>query len=519
MLDKTRNTILIADDSEMNRAILVDMLEGEYNILEAEDGKEAIAALKKYGTEISLLLLDIVMPDMDGYDVLAVMNHNQWIKDIPVIMITTEVGGTYLKRAYELGATDFINRPFDPQVAHCRIANTIMLYSKQKMLMETVAAQIFENEKNREIMISILSHIVEFRNGESGMHVLNVNTLTEILLRYLLTKTDKYPITQADISIIRMASSLHDIGKISIPEDILNKPGRLTREEFEIMKTHSMAGAELMSNLKNYQNEKLLEYSYQICRWHHERWDGGGYPDGLSGDDIPIAAQVVSMADVYDALTSVRCYKDAYSHETAINMILNGECGAFNPLLLECLKDAADKIKKEMNDDHSSDAGSFRAAQRVIEDVRNFDKDSSLHIYEMLSDERAKSRFLESLLGGISFEYDKGTDTLVLTESLAETLDVPTIITNPRKNEILTSWSENKGEKIIIEALKSTTPDSPTVSCDIPIKLKPKETEEMYRVNCFTIWHKRSNSLQYTRVVGELRPIKPRGEDITYDVG
>ena len=256
------------------------------------------------------------------------MNKYRWIEDIPVIMISAERGSSHIERAFELGITDFISRPFDTLIVHRRVVNTILLYAKQKRLAAMVAEQIYENEHRSSLMIDILSHIVEFRNGESGLHVRHVHTLTEIMLKTLIQRTDKYHLTQTDISVISTASALHDIGKIAIPEEILNKPGRFTDEEFAIMKTHSMVGAEMLKDLLIYQDEPLVKAAYEICRWHHERWDGRGYPDGLKGDEIPISAQMVALADVYDALTSERVYKPAFSHEQAVEMILGGQCGA-----------------------------------------------------------------------------------------------------------------------------------------------------------------------------------------------
>jgi len=334
MSDKEK--ILIADDSAMNRAILTEMLGDGYEILEAENGRQAVAILQS-ATDIDLLLLDIMMPEMDGFEVLAMMNKYHWIDEVPVIMISAENASSYVERAYDLGATDYISRPFDMAVVRRRVINTLMLYAKQKRLVRLVAEQVYEKEKSNSTMINILSHIVEFRNGESGMHVLHIQTATDILLHTLVQKTDKYHLTAADISLISTASALHDIGKINIPESILNKPGRLTKEEFEVMKTHTTIGSEILEKLPFQQESDLVKTAYAICRWHHERWDGRGYPDGLKGEQIPIAAQVVSMADVYDALTSERCYKKAFDHDTAVKMILNGECGQFNPLLLECL--------------------------------------------------------------------------------------------------------------------------------------------------------------------------------------
>lgn len=344
---KERQQILIVDDSQINCEILAEILKDEYRILEAANGEECINLLKQYGTGIALLLLDINMPVMDGFEVLDLMNRKHWIEDIPVIMISSEDSASYVRRAYEMGASDYISRPFDVQVVHQRVSNTIKLYAKQRRLISLVTDQIREKEKNNQMMISILSQIVEFRNSESGSHVLHINIITGMLLERLMQKTDQYRLQWSDQFLITTASALHDIGKIGIDEKILNKPGKLTKEEFEIMKTHTLIGASMLKSIEMYQNEKLLQVAYQICRWHHERYDGKGYPDGLKGEEIPISAQVVAIADVYDALVGKRVYKKAFSHETAIHMILNGECGAFNPLLLECLTDIQNRLKEE----------------------------------------------------------------------------------------------------------------------------------------------------------------------------
>ena len=345
-----RYRILIVDDSEMNRMILSEMLKGEFEILEAENGEECLDMLSRYETKISLILLDIVMPGMDGFGVLEYMKRNNLIEDIPVIMISGEDSGEVIKQAYEWGVSDYIKRPFDMEVVHRRVLNTIKLYAKQRRLVALVTNQVFEKEKNNRMLISILSQIVEFRNGESGAHVLNINTLTTMILEQLVKKTDKYHLSWSDRMLISTASSLHDIGKIGIDEKILNKPGRLTPEERKIMETHTVIGADMLASLRMYGDEPLMKVAYQICRWHHERYDGKGYPDGLKGEEIPISAQVVALADVYDALTSERVYKKAYSHEKAIEMICNGECGTFNPLLIECLRDIQDSIKRELQE-------------------------------------------------------------------------------------------------------------------------------------------------------------------------
>lgn len=343
---QAKQDILIVDDSEMNRAILAEMLSRDYIIHEAENGEEALQILRQYGTAISLVLLDIPMPVMDGFGVLQHMAEEYWIKDIPVIMISSDDSAETVKKAYEMGVSDYISRPFDAQVVYRRVSNTIKLYARQHRLITMLSEQVREKDKNNSMMVSILSQIVEFRNGESGSHVVHIKQLTKMLLEQLQRKDTAYTVTSSDLLLIPLAAALHDIGKIGIDEKILNKPGKLTREEFEIMKTHTVIGADMLESLTLYQEDPLVRIARDICRWHHERFDGKGYPDGLKKDDIPLSAQVVSLADVYDALVSERVYKKAFSHEKAIQMILNGECGTFNPVLLECLLDIQRQLKQ-----------------------------------------------------------------------------------------------------------------------------------------------------------------------------
>ena len=348
--------ILLVDDSEMNRLILAEILQGDYRILEAKDGRECMDALQAEAGNLALVLLDINMPVMDGFEVLKAMNANHTIEDIPVIMISSDDSDAAIRRSYELGASDYVNRPFDARIVYRRVTNTIKLYAKQRRLVQMVSDQIRARENNTDTLVGVLSHIVEFRNGESGQHVLHIGTLTQRLLERLTQKTDKYDLPPETQELIVMASALHDIGKVAIDDKILNKPGRLTPEEFDLMKTHTVVGANMLDHLGRYKNEALVKTAHDICRWHHERWDGRGYPDGLKGNEIPIEAQVVALADVYDALTSDRCYKKACPHEQAVEMILNGECGAFNPMLLECFVEIKDDLKRELEEERRSKA-------------------------------------------------------------------------------------------------------------------------------------------------------------------
>ena len=345
---QNKSQILLVDDSKMNRMMLKEILGGDYSILEAENGQECLEKMQAEAGNIALVLLDINMPVMDGFEVLKAMNANHTIEDTPVIMISSEDSDAAIRRSYELGASDYVNRPFDARIVYRRVTNTIKLYAKQRRLVQMVSDQIRARENNTDTLVGVLSHIVEFRNGESGAHVRHIRIITEMLLHRLLEISSNYSITAEQQDLIPLASALHDIGKIGIDEKVLNKPGKLTPEEFKVIQTHSMLGAKMLHDLDQFAEQPLLQTAYEIARWHHERWDGRGYPDGLKGDEIPISAQLVSLADVYDALTSERCYKKAFSHEKAVQMILNGECGAFNPLLLQCLTDIQADLKEEL---------------------------------------------------------------------------------------------------------------------------------------------------------------------------
>ena len=480
----SRGCILIVDDTEMNRAMLADMLADNYDVLEAGDGRQAIDLLNQRQNEVSLVLLDIIMPGMDGFEVLAAMNKSGLINQIPVIMISAETSSTYIDHAYDLGATDYISRPFDEKTVQRRVRNTIMLYSKQKMLEGMVAEQIVEKEKNNFLMVEILSNIVEFRNGESGLHVLHIRVLTEIFLRRLQKLTDKYPLTAEQTALIINASSLHDIGKISIPEEILNKPGKLTAEEFEIMKTHSALGAQIMEDALRRHQEELLRRAYRICRWHHERYDGRGYPDGLKGDEIPIEAQVVALADVYDALTSVRVYKRAYPHETAMQMILNGECGAFNPLLLRCLEAAGPTLEEELKI-HSLEGVSEENIQQLSTQMIAGGHVSSRTL-TLLEQERVKYQFFASMSNEIQFEYSYKTDILTMSEWGAHRLGLPMLIERPEHSEALHRVFSAEDYRDLQKKLRRTTAESPIVSAAYCLQVNGRE--RWYKATARPLW-------------------------------
>ena len=472
---KQRYTILVADDSEMNRSILRSMLEESYDIVEAEDGLQAVAPLQQMEQEIALVLLDLVMPNMDGFDVLSAMNKYNWIDSVPVIMISAESTHDFIERAYNMGVTDYISRPFDMMVVRRRVINTIMLYAKQRRLAGMVNEQIYQREKVNNLMISILSHIVEFRNEESGLHVMHIQTMTEILLKSLMRKTDKYRLDRETINLIGNASTLHDVGKIGIPSEILNKPGRFTQEEFAIMKEHARMGAEMMKNVPD-QDEPLVKYAYEICRWHHERYDGRGYPDGLVGEDIPISAQVVSLADVYDALTSARVYKPAHSHEKALSMILNGECGAFQPLLLECLVESSDIIQREMAEDTVARSDQ-RAAENTMMELSQYEELSAAdRTLRVLEQERTLHRFFTELSSDILFEYASDPPVLTLSPKGVQRLGLEATTLDPYHNRQVQELVDLDQLAELSQLLQDTTPEAPTVefNCDVRLDGQPR---------------------------------------------
>lgn len=461
MDNKGRQKILIVDDSDMNRSLLSDMLEDEYEIMEASDGEEAVAILNLRNTDIDLVLLDLVMPKMNGFQVLTVMKEKQWIEDVPVIMISSESSPAFLDKAYGLGATDYISRPFDVAVVHRRVVNTLLLYGKQKKLVGLVTEQIYEKEKTSSMMVHILSHIMEFRNGESGEHVLNINIITDLLLRQLVQICDKYPLSVSDIHLIATASALHDAGKIAIPYKILNKPGRFTDEEYEIMKTHSMQGAMMLEKVTKYKDEPLVKTAYEIARWHHERWDGRGYPDGLKGEEIPISAQVVALADVYDALTSPRVYKKAFTHEQALEMILNGECGSFNPLLMDCLRVSAPQLRELLNSESTPDSGELDI---IVDEIGMHEElSASGRTLQLLERERAKYQFFAAISREVQFEYTASPNMVRLMGSEVAERGLPELIMDPANSDQIREILGEETMRIMNGVMNNATPDQPVV--------------------------------------------------------
>ena len=480
-----KQKILIADDSEINRALLMEILGDGYEYLEAENGVRAVELLREH-TDIALVLLDIMMPQMDGFDVLKVMRCYSWLDEIPVIMISAAKDTANIERAYDLGVADYMRRPFERVMVLRQVQNVLMLYAKQKRLTRLVTDQVYEKEHNSVLMISILSHVVEFRNSESGLHVLHIRTLTDLLLHQLVQKTDRYQLDESDIALISTASALHDIGKIVIPEEILNKPGRLTAEEFAIIKNHTVAGAQMLQDLGQAiaRDEPLLQVAHAICRWHHERWDGNGYPDRLKEDEIPIAAQVVALADVYDALTSERCYKHAYDHDTALRMILNGECGAFNPLLLDCLRESSEQLRTELTRSEW-DRGFRQETHRLSEEILHREalpRENRSQL--LLEQEKERTDFYAAQCGGIRFDYDLLAGSVTVYDYHAEPLQQKTV-TDFAQGKGLGFLNEQDRRKLS-KAISRATPEAPDVV--LPVMVQRDGKPHLHRMALHTIW-------------------------------
>lgn len=498
---KNKKTVLIVDDTELNRVMLSEILAPDYEIMEASTGLEAEGILTGHWMEISLILLDVVMPDMDGFGLLSLMNKNNWLQSVPVIMISADGSADNIDRAYDLGATDYITRPFDEMTVRRRVQNTINLYAKQKVMENMVTEQIMEKERSNFQMVEILSNVVEFRNGESGLHVRHVRAITDVLLQCLRRRCPQYGLTFAQIAVITNASALHDIGKISIDEKILNKPSRLTPEEFDIMKTHTVTGARMLEETPQQGGDDgFLHIAHDICRWHHERWDGRGYPDGLKGEEIPISAQVVALADVYDALTATRVYKPAYPPEKALDMILNGECGAFNPLLLDCLKECAHRLERELDLNADSSMSAMEIRRVTNELLAHGELSTASKTLNLLEQERSKNQFYTALCGDILFEYDRTAQRLTLSKYGAQRLGLPAAVSQPDADQQVRALGE-EAARDIHRKLDDATPAAPDVQGVYTLNLPGGPRR--FRVDLRTLWDN-DDQPAYARVVGKL---------------
>lgn len=486
--------ILVVNFSKDNYITISSMLNDLYSVTETENSTEAINVIENQEEEFSLILLGIEMEENDSYRLLAYMNKSHRIDDLPVIVISEDNSHKAVVKAYDMGAVDYLRYPFDERLVKMRIKNIISLYKKQKNLADLAVDEIFDRINNYDRMLSILSQIVEFRNEESGMHVLNVRQITETIGKRLIKKTDKYCLTAANINMIGIASSLHDIGKIVLPDNILNKPGKLTQNEYSIVKTHAMQGALMLRRLKTFKDDPLVITAYEICRWHHERYDGKGYTDGLVGDEIPISAQLVSIADVYDALTGERCYKQPYSHEKAMQMILNGECGAFNPLLLECMEEAKDELDDLLNEKPSDKNKKLDILKEEVS--RHGELSVSNRLLQGLKFEQERANYFENAVNKITFVYKHDPSMLVMSKENAKRFGLKEITPKPDADESVLGGSGISRE----EWLSGTDRFSPQ---NPDFTLEGKFTVDGQRkrcsCRCHSIW---SSQEEYLGVVG-----------------
>ncbi len=425
MNDGIREKILVVDDAEINRAILDELFCREYDILEAENGLEAIKQIEAVNGELAALLLDIVMPEMDGFGVLKYLSEKQLIQQIPVFLITAETSSEIAMQGYEGGVVDVITKPIvSPALVRKRVNNAIELYRSRRNLsalvekhVKTIREQSEQLKRTNVSIIDMLSSVIEFRSGESGQHVRRIRHATQILLTRMQKTVPQYRITDDEIDFISNAAAMHDIGKISVPDYILNKPGRLTKEEFEQMKKHTVYGCGILEMIPFFKGEKIFSYSYDICRHHHERWDGRGYPDGLKGDEISIGAQVVSIADVYDALVSERVYKKAFPREKARDMIAGGECGCFNPLLVqEFLKIEPELYETMYKENEAVKDNDERIAWMRKAPIEENETKLSERTIQLLEMERKKYQILSELSGELLFDFRRQTDAVDLNE-------------------------------------------------------------------------------------------------------
>ena len=480
--------ILIVDDAELNRNILKEMLADEYEIDEAKSGEEAVEKLSGHVHKYDMMLLNMVLPKMDGVDVLAYLQKHHWLEYLPVIVISSGNSEEMIHRAYDYGATDYVRLPFDAKIVRRRVGSTLALYAKQRRMEAMIAQKISENQNTSDMMTAVLSHIVEFRNGESGPHVMNIKTITGILLQELIRQGAYSELREADIPLICSAAALHDIGKISIPDEIINKPGRFTPEEYAVMKRHSAAGEEILRSMPIHQDEPLIRIASDICRWHHERYDGSGYPDGLVGEQIPIWTQVVSLADVYDAMTADRCYRKGYPHEEAMNKILAGECGAFSKELLQCMQNVEGKLR-EISQHANYDEEIYRSIREGALGARMDEEElqrtsEALYVAEA---EHAKVMFLTGQTEDAVFSYREEPAFFAVSKNGAQVFDCREAYVEPANNESFEKFIGIERLNYLVKRSKETTPEEPDFDEVVKLTVRCGKPEE-YLLRCRTSW-------------------------------
>nr|WP_325213618.1 HD domain-containing phosphohydrolase [uncultured Oscillibacter sp.] len=507
---KKEHKILVVDDSRFNRAVITSMLEKDYFLEEACNGKEALLILEDHAEEFALVLTDLVMPNMDGFDLLKAMKERGWLDFLPVIMISSDYTDDNINTAYSLGASELIQRPFNERVICHRIDDIIDLSGRQQELSNALVNEMIQENETNSAMISILSHIVETRNGESGSHVRNIRTITRMLLEELTKVSDRYAFSSEEKRLICTASSLHDIGKMTVPEEILNKPGRFTEEEFQIMKGHAMAGANMVDALRRGENTNaLMQLTYEICRWHHERYDGKGYPDGLKGEEIPITAQIVSVADVYDALVSERCYKPSHTPEEAFQMILDGQCGTFNPLLMTCLSNIFDELKGALTVSGSAQSESGGdSAQELVEEAVAHLHEHGVAATESIAQElnRERLRFKFFFNGAYpGFYYTVSPAILYYNRAAMKLFGIedPVVVMDTEQTPY-EKYDRGAADRLR-RKLSTATNAHPLIRENISLDL-PGEEPRPYRCELQTVWDS-PHAGRYTEVMGRLIPL------------
>lgn len=484
--------LLIVDDVELNRALLGEMFRTQYQLSEADNGRVAIEILEQEHEEIAAVLLDLVMPELDGFGVLEEMIRRGWIGRIPVVMITAESSDSVMQKGYEMGAADIISKPFNSNIVRQRIRNVIEQYSYRNNLESLVweqtqklRRQSEELRENSIQLVDILSTIIEFKNTESVKHISNIRVITRILLSELSRSHREYGLTMEMVESASEAAAMHDVGKIAIPDHILNKPGKLTSEEYEIMKTHTLRGCEILEKIGAMRKLSYYDYCYEICRHHHERWDGKGYPDGLKGDEIPIWAQAVSLADVYDALTSKRVYKEAVASDKAVEMILNNECGVFNPVLLDCFLKILPKINECLEDDYKGMESEKREFAAVTQPEKTPDiSDRTLRLLEL---ERQRYKIMSDLSGEILFEYDLQEGTLTFSEKYQELTGDKLVYNDISRYKWDVNVISHRTQENFYLAMKEISPDNPSCKIQAQINLDGKGMQ-WYEVYIHSLW-------------------------------
>lgn len=483
MREKPR--VLIVDDVELNRAFLSDILKDDYQISEACDGIEALEQIADLKDRLSIVLLDIIMPGKDGFEVLEEMKKSGWLERIPVVLISAENSAEYISRAYGMGAADYISRPFDSGIIKKRVENTISLHMRHQEMKKYVLDRMQRRDRAEGELIDLLSTLVEFRSQEPEHHIKQVRELTKLLLETLVEKFPKYKLEPIRIGMISRAAALHDVGKAFISLEILNKPGRLEAEEYEQVKQHAAAGASMLEKLEK---SKLIEYAIDICRYHHERFDGSGYPAGLKGKAIPLCAQVVGLADAYDVLVNRRVYKKAYTHEQAVEMLLAGEFGAFNPDLLACLTAKSEKIKQCAASAGAASPVRRKGEPQSLEDIflAHGGGVSSRTLF-LLEQERIKYQFLASLSNEVLFEYDAQEDTLVFSGRAHEEMDLPVMLKNVSKNKAAVKLLSERDIQDIGERILASTPEAPILK-EQYLVMQKDGTKQWNEFSMRTMW-------------------------------